>query len=283
MKRIPVLMLAALFASVGSSFGLEVGPSEEVWNSALGNVEKTAQDTTKEWKGQAQTETAAQQPPQEGGLSGALAIQPPEGAKDLEVPGNGSDIKCIAYGKHTEKLPVFMSRHNLLYVTCREDPYTESQALEAWQRLVRKIQEAPGKGVAVGDGYRKGIGRGNLDWKTLDADRHWGDLVFLGWKDSKGKTIVTETIAVTYRAEQMPYAAPGELNGVRVDFGIDGYGRLWYVMEYDGSRFNGRKDFCWGEMCYGGPWNSPNTSGELQGLWTIRWHQLLKSWVDEQK
>lgn len=187
-----------------------------------------------------------------------------------EIPGAGEGRRCLPYGQHTQAIPTF----DPLGAGCMVDPLDSADAVKAAWDVVKARLDAQGK-VVYDDGeeLQKGLGQGQLDFRKLDEDNHWGDLAYLYLKRKDNAVIPTTAFFVTYRAHKVVGYGSPYIGAERYDFQCDSEGKLISVVERDALKFD--KDIMWGPDL-----QVKADLNNMSGFWVIRWHQLLKAWAE---
>lgn len=186
------------------------------------------------------------------------------GARAAVVP---PDARCIKAGDHTEAIPAYdpMGR------TCPSAGLGDAASFAAaWDKLVAKMRT--GKVMPVADGeVQQAVARGNPRAETLDMEGHWGDISYVQMRPHGARLIPVAAFIVTYRSQQVR----DMLSATRMDFQTDGRGRLHAVHVWHGIRLPGAPAMAWSQ----GPVSTINQESMLEGLWSLRFRQLVESWA----
>lgn len=208
-------------------------------------------------------------------------------ARGEEWPRYPEEHPCIEYGTHTDRAPTW--RLDPLHNTCLVDPLKDPAALEAaFDKVMAKVRTEdtrppfgpyddifPRGSVS----YKKGILRGAARPGLIDYSSHWADAAEVRLKiDKAGAFMVVGGALKTVRANRVPGREEDQLDGYRVDCYFGSAGALSSVDVYRGLRMVGSKEMSW----YGPTTEGGNRREDLEGPWSIRCHQLLKHWADEE-
>ena len=181
-------------------------------------------------------------------------------------------------GDHTERVPSF----DPFFRACTTDALSDAASFSsAWRALIAGVRSGGGPLMPVtGDPFSQGefqqaIGRGNAKAETLDAKSHWGDLAYVQLKPEQGGLSPVAVFLVTYRSAASPDPNGAFLSATRIDFQADGQGRLSAVHIWSGVRLPRAPAMAWSN----GPVTTINEPGQLEGLWQLRFHQLVSSWA----
>lgn len=180
-----------------------------------------------------------------------------------------ADSPCIRIGDHTEAIPSFDPMGRL----CSKPELADPAAFDAaWDKVLAKVRAGGGKLMPVSGGeVQQALGRGNVRAETLDDAGHWGDIAYVQMKPNGARHIPVATFLVTYRAQRVR----DMLMATRMDFQTDGFGRLHAVHVWHGVRLPGAPGMAWSQ----GPISTINQESMLEGLWTLRFRQLVGSWA----
>lgn len=177
------------------------------------------------------------------------------------------DAPCVNVGDNTEKIPEF----DPLTRTCpRAELGDVASFAKAWDRILAKVKDA--KPLPVGDEFQLAVGRGNVRAETLSEAAHWGDIAYIQMKTQGARKIPVAGFLVTTRAVKVR----DMLTATRMDFQTDGFGHLRAVHVWHGIKLPGAPGMAWSQ----GPVSTINQDSMLEGLWSLRFRQLVRSWAE---
>jgi len=191
-------------------------------------------------------------------------------ASEAEIAGDGADQVCLPWGTHTETIPPENPR-GPLERDCRRDPGEDPAAFaKQWQKFLGRVRSHAG--TPDGPYTRYVLWRGHEDPESLDPTLHWGEYAYVLTKNIGGRETAVKTGVLMYRASYHPNR-PKDLQGQMVHFQADGEGELFAVHKFIGIRLETGKQMNWH-----GPTATYNRKEDLEGWWTIRWHQVVDAW-----
>ena len=189
----------------------------------------------------------------------------------LVVPARAAvvpqDSPCINIGDHTEAIPEFDPMTRLCRTAELEDA---ASFAAAWDKLFAKVRQAGTVRLPNGE-YQRVLGRGEMFSHSLDEAKHWGDVNYVQYRDDPDGPVPLVAYLVTYRAMRVR----DMLSATRMDFQAGADGRLHAVHVWHGVKLPGAPAMAWSQ----GPVMTVNQQSMLDGLWTLRFRQLVHSWT----